>query len=85
MRALRYATRDRQARKREMRALWIQRINAATRAEGLSYSRFINGLKAAKVDLDRKMLAHLAAEDGATFLSLINLAKENSEANLRAA
>ena len=70
-----YAYRDRRQRKREFRALWITRINAATRLEGLSYSRFINGLKAAGVEIDRKILADLAVRDPETFHEYVELAK----------
>src|SRR5512142_3227571 len=65
--ALAYATRDRKQRKRQMRGLWIIRLNAATRQHGVSYGRFIAGLKAADVQLDRKILADLAVRDAATF------------------
>src|SRR6059036_4265925 len=65
MHSLQYAYRDRRARKGDFRQLWIQRINAATRQHGLSYSRFIAGLKAAGVEVDRKMLADLAVTDDA--------------------
>ncbi|MBT5707835.1 MAG: 50S ribosomal protein L20, partial [Verrucomicrobia bacterium] len=63
-------------KKRTFRALWQIRINAATRNAGLTYSRFIEGLKAAEVDVNRKVLAHLAATDEAAFGEFINLAKE---------
>jgi large subunit ribosomal protein L20 len=78
-RALRYAYRDRRQRKRDFRKLWIARINAATRVNGLSYSRFINGLKLAGVTVDRKVLADLAATDVAAFDKFIRLAKEALE------
>ena len=71
-----YAYRDRKNKKRTFRALWQIRINAATRSAGLTYSRFIEGLKAAEVDVNRKVLAHLAATDEAAFGEFINLAKE---------
>ena len=71
----RYAYRDRRARKRDFRRLWIQRINAAARADGLSYSRFINGLKRAEVVVDRKVLADLAVRDPAAFSGLVAVAK----------
>jgi large subunit ribosomal protein L20 len=74
MRSRRYQYRDRRTRKRDMRRLWITRINAAARLGGLSYSKFISGLNAAGVTLDRKMLADLAARDGATFAQLVTLA-----------
>jgi large subunit ribosomal protein L20 len=73
--ALRYAYRDRRARKGDFRKLWITRINAAARAEGLSYSRFINGLKLAEVEVDRKVLADLAVHDPAAFRGLVGVAK----------
>lgn len=71
-----YAYRDRKTRKRDFRALWQVRINAAVRAAGLSYSRFIEGLKAAKIALDRKILADLAATDAAAFAEVVRLAQE---------
>jgi large subunit ribosomal protein L20 len=70
-----YAFRDRRAKKRTYRALWQIRINAAARAAGLTYSRFIEGLKAAKVALDRKALADLAATDAAAFGELVKIAQ----------
>jgi large subunit ribosomal protein L20 len=70
-----YAYRDRRRRKREFRYLWQIRINAAARAAGLTYSRFMEGLKAAKVALDRKILADLAARDGAAFNELVKVAQ----------
>src|SRR5260370_27173493 len=73
--ALAYATRDRKARKRQFRALWIVRINAAVRNHGMTYSRFIAGLKAADIELDRKILADLAVRDDATFGRIVELAK----------
>ena len=73
--ALRYAYRDRRARKGEFRALWIQRINAGVREHGLTYARFINGLKRAGIELDRKVLSELAATDPATFKSLVDQAQ----------
>jgi len=72
--ALMYAYRDRKARKRDFRRLWIARINAAVRQHGLSYSRFINGLKRAGVMLDRKVLADLAVTDPAGFEKIAQLA-----------
>ena len=75
MHALTYAYRDRKVRKRDFRALWIQRINAACRAEGITYSKFINGLKKAKVTLDRKMLADIAVKDSAVFKKIVEIAK----------
>ena len=71
-----YAFRDRKTKKRTFRALWQVRINAATRAAGLSYSRFMGGLKAAKIELDRKALADLAATDSPAFLVLVEAAKK---------
>jgi len=70
-----YAYRDRRNRKRDFRRLWIARINAATRMHGLSYSRFMHGLKVADVKLDRKALADLAVRDEATFAAVVNVAK----------
>ena len=75
MKALFYARRDRRAKKREFRKLWIARINAATRAQGMSYSRFIYGLTKAGVIVDRKMLADLAVNDAAAFAKLVEVAK----------
>ena len=74
-RARAYAYRDRRQRKRQFRALWIARINAAAREHGLSYSRFINGLSQAGVELDRKILAELAVSDSKAFAELAKLAK----------
>ena len=65
-----YAYRDRKVRKRSFRALWIQRINAAVRLEGLTYSRFIHGLEAAGIDIDRKVLADIAGQDPAAFKAI---------------
>jgi large subunit ribosomal protein L20 len=76
MHSLQYAYRDRRARKGDFRQLWIQRINAATRQHGMSYSRFIAGLKAAEVDVDRKILADLAVRDEAAFAALVDVARE---------
>ncbi len=70
-----YAYRDRRVRKREFRSLWIQRINAAAREHGLSYSRFINGLKQAEIGIDRKMLAELAVNDKVAFKALAEKAQ----------
>jgi large subunit ribosomal protein L20 len=70
-----YAFRDRRARKGEFRRLWIQRINAGTREHGLSYSRFIAGLAAAGVEVDRKVLADLAVTDKAAFAGLVHVAQ----------
>src|ERR1700684_1866411 len=74
--SLQYAYRDRRARKGDFRQLWIQRINAATRQHGLSYSRFIAGLKAADVEVDRKILADLAVRDSAAFAALVEVARQ---------
>jgi large subunit ribosomal protein L20 len=74
MHSLQYAYRDRRARKGEFRKLWIQRINAACRLNGISYSRFISGLKAADVEVDRKVLADLAVTDPAAFRALVEVA-----------
>jgi large subunit ribosomal protein L20 len=70
-----YAYRDRRTKKRTFRYLWQIRINAATRAAGITYSRFMEGLKAAKCPLDRKILADLAAQDAVAFTALVDLAK----------
>jgi large subunit ribosomal protein L20 len=75
MHSLRYAYRDRRARKGEFRRLWIVRINAACREHDISYSRFIAGLKAAEVDVDRKMLADLAVREPAAFSALVETAR----------
>jgi large subunit ribosomal protein L20 len=72
---LQYAYRDRKAKKRDFRALWITRINAAARINGLSYSRLVHGLKLANVQVDRKVLADIAVRDGAAFSKLAELAK----------
>ena len=77
--SLAYAYRDRRQKKREMRRLWIVRINAAARLHGLSYSRLIAGLKAAGSELDRKMLADLAVRDEQAFAALAELAKKASD------
>jgi len=74
----RYAYRDRKQRKRTFRALWIVRINAAARENGLSYSKLINGLKCANVEVDRKILAQLAVTDPKAFGQLADLAKSQS-------
>jgi large subunit ribosomal protein L20 len=73
--ALQYAYRDRRARKGEFRALWIQRINAGVREHGLTYARFINGLKRAGIELDRKQLSELAATEPAVFKTLVDKAQ----------
>jgi large subunit ribosomal protein L20 len=71
-----YAYRDRKTKKRNYRALWQIRINAAARAAGITYSRFIEGMKAAKIDLDRKVLADIAATDSTAFGELVRLAQD---------
>lgn len=85
MRAKRYAWRDRRARKRDFRALWITRITAACRMRGTRYSLFINGLQRAGVLLNRKMLSLIAIEDPKTFDSLVEVAKKNTSAVAAAA
>jgi len=75
MKSLKYAYRDRRNRRRELRRLWIARINAAARQNGLSYSRFMNGLKRAGVELDRKLLAELAVADSQAFAQLVEVAR----------
>jgi len=75
LKSLWYATRDRRDRKRDFRRLWITRINAASRIEGVSYSRLMHGLREAGVELDRKILADLAVHDAATFGSVVKVAK----------
>ena len=79
--SLNYAYRDRRARKGEFRQLWIQRINAAARANGMTYNRFIQGLKAASIDIDRKNLAELAVSDPAAFKALVDVARAAVPAN----
>ena len=81
MHSLQYAYRDRRARKGDFRQLWIQRINAATREHGMSYSRFIAGLREAGVEVDRKVLADLAVTDPAAFAGLVKLAGESRQAS----
>ena len=76
MHALQYAYRDRRARKGDFRRLWIQRINAAARIEGMSYSRFIAGLHRAGVEIDRKVLADLAVRDHAAFAAIVRIAAD---------
>lgn len=80
MKSLLYAYRDRRQRKRDFRKLWITRINAAARINGLSYSKLMFGLKEAGVDVNRKMLADLAVNDKAAFAELANVAKEKANA-----
>lgn len=76
MHSLSYAYRDRRDRKRQFRSLWITRINAAARLNGLNYSQFINGLKKAGIELDRKILADMAVNDMEAFAKLVQTAKE---------
>jgi len=75
-RAMYFAYRDRKSKKRAMRGLWILRLNAACRENGISYSRFISGLKKAKVTLDRKVLTEIAVNDDSSFKKLVELAKK---------
>ena len=75
IRGLQYAYRDRKVRKREFRGLWIQRINAAAREHGMSYSRFIHGLEKANVEIDRKVLADLAVNDPRAFEAIVEKAR----------
>ena len=79
-----YAYRDRRARKGDFRKLWIQRINAAARAEGLTYNRFVQGLGLAGVEVDRRMLAELAVNDIAAFNALVEVAKKALPADVNA-
>jgi large subunit ribosomal protein L20 len=76
-----YAYDDRRNRKGDFRRLWIQRINAGCRAQGMTYNRFIQGLKAAGVEVDRRMLAELAVNDSAAFVALVDVAKANLPAD----
>ena len=78
-RAMAYAYRDRRTKKRDFRKLWITRINAAARLNGLSYSRFINGLKRAEVDINRKLLADMAVNDATGFKRLAEMAKSAND------
>ena len=73
--AMAYATRDRKQRKRQLRSLWIVRINAAVKAEGWTYGRFIQGLKAADIDIDSKILADIAVRDAGTFTKIVEAAR----------
>ncbi|HER23716.1 MAG TPA: 50S ribosomal protein L20 [Candidatus Atribacteria bacterium] len=77
MKALSYAYRDRRARKRDFRGLWITRIGIAARNEGISYNKFIRGLKVAGVEINRKMLAELSINNQEAFISVVKLAKES--------
>jgi len=79
-----YAYRDRKKRKGDFRQLWITRINAAVRAEGLTYNRFIQGLKAAGVEVDRRVLADLAVTDATAFTALVEVAKKALPADVNA-
>jgi len=79
MHSLQYSYRDRRAKKRDFRRLWIARINAAARQNGLSYSRFIRGLKLADIEVNRKILAEMAVSDPVSFSELAQKAKENLE------
>ncbi len=79
MHSLQYAYRDRKARKGEFRRLWIARINAAARANGMSYNRFMNGLKLAEVEVDRKILAEMAVNDPDGFAGLVDVARGGLE------
>ena len=76
MHSLAYAYRDRRARKGDFRQLWIQRINAAARANGMTYNRFVQGLRVAGVEVDRRMLAELAVADETAFSALVEVAKK---------
>ena len=80
MRSMSYAYTGRRLKKRDFRKLWITRINAAARTNGLSYSKFINGLKKADIQVDRKILADMAVNDADGFTQLVDIAKENLEA-----
>ena len=84
-RSLKYAYRDRRVRKREFRKLWIVRINAGARENGLSYNTFMHGLKLAEIELDRKVLADMAVADPASFASLVEQAKVALAAAAKAA
>ena len=81
IRSLRFSYRDRKARKRQFRRLWITRINAAARLNGLSYNRFIDGLNKASVEVDRKILAELAVNDRQIFNQLVEVAKAHLDTN----
>jgi large subunit ribosomal protein L20 len=83
MRSLRYAYRDRKVRKSQFRRLWIMRINAAARLNGLSYNRLIDGLNRASIEVDRKMLAELAVNDRPVFNQLVEVAKAHLGENDR--
>jgi large subunit ribosomal protein L20 len=79
-----YSYRDRKKRKGDFRQLWIQRINAAARANGMTYNRFVQGLKAAGVEVDRRMLAELAVQDPAAFTTLVEVARKALPADVNA-
>ena len=79
-----YSYNDRRAKKGDFRRLWIQRINAGARANGMTYNRFIQGLRAAEVEVDRRMLAELAVNDEAAFAALVEIAKANVPATAKA-
>jgi large subunit ribosomal protein L20 len=83
--SLNYAYRDRRARKGDFRRLWVTRINAAARENGVTYNRFIQGIKAAGVEVDRKILADLAVNDAAAFTALAELAKANVNTEAKSA
>ncbi|EWC60528.1 LSU ribosomal protein L20p [Actinokineospora spheciospongiae] len=83
--SLNYAYRDRRARKGDFRKLWIQRINAAARQNGMSYNRFIEGLRVGGVEVDRKILAELAVSDPTAFTALVELARANAGTQGKAA
>lgn len=80
-----YNYRDRRARKGDFRRLWIQRVNAAARANGITYNRFIQGLKAAEIEVDRRMLADLAVNDEKAFTALVETAKKSLPDDVNAA
>jgi large subunit ribosomal protein L20 len=82
--SLKYATRDRRARKRDMRRLWIARINAGARQHGLNYSQFVQGLHVAGVEINRKLLADMAIADPAAFAKLVEVAREAKAAPVQA-
>ena len=82
--SLNYAYRDRKVRKGDFRKLWITRINAAVRAEGMTYNRFIQGLKAAEVEVDRRMLAEMAVNDPKAFAAIVAVAKQALPADINA-
>lgn len=79
LKSMAYATRDRRARKREMRRLWITRINAGARQHGMSYSRLMQGLSIAQIEVNRKMLADLAVQDPAAFAQMVQMARQALE------